>query len=327
MPHQTTPDTRRTYLAALTLRRDEPGQLARAFEYMLSVLGRREQDLQQAVQVRTQSLEQEMRDRQIAQDALRTYSHAINHDLRNLVMGISSVIQGIQFKALKTSRATVDDVSKCSTNPPRPILKGDPAPTPTPISVDTGALTVIQTSCDRQLKLMDSLMEVQSADVWRMALQPERIDLRQLVEGLGTAYQPKFEARQASFEHRIPTDLPKVHVDPCQIKRVFENLMDNALKHNSPGVTVTVRAAWNLAIPAQIRCCVSDNGAGIDPAKGQALFQLYARGQAANQAPGCGLGLYICKQIVEAHGGAIGVEMAAPQGAEFWFTLPRVARG
>ncbi|MEL6384568.1 MAG: HAMP domain-containing sensor histidine kinase [Cyanobacteria bacterium J06626_18] len=293
-------------LEPLTLRRDEPGQLARAFQYMVHVLSQREQDLQQAVRERTQSLEQEMGDRQTAQDALQTYAHAINHDLRNVVMGIASLVQGIRFRNARTGQnATTNDRVQHSDD----------------IAIDATELTMIQKGCDRQLKLMNSLMEVQSSDVWRMVLQPEPFSLRKLTDELHAAYEPNLTAA-VTLENQIPRDLPLIRADTNQIQRVFENLIDNALKYNPEGIAITLNASVWGRDRSMIRCTVSDNGIGVDPEKGQGLFKLYARGHEERQPPGQGLGLYICRKIVEAHNGTIGVESSLVGGAQFWFTLP-----
>ncbi|NER81465.1 MAG: DUF3365 domain-containing protein [Leptolyngbya sp. SIO1D8] len=295
-------------LETLTIRQDEPGQLARAFQYMVHVLTQREQDLQQAVQAKTRSLEQEMRNRQAAQDALQTYSHAMNHDLRNLVMGISGLVQGIFFRTTKARQQGTEL---------------DEQQEQTVLEIDSAELAMIQKGCDRQLKLMNSLMEVQSSDVWRMVLHPEAISLRTLTEELQTAYQPKLLAAAATLENRIADDLPLIQADVNQLQRVFENLIDNALKYNPQGVVITLQASLCQGDRPFIRCTVSDNGMGVDSAKSRELFNLYARGQGKQQASGYGLGLYICRKIVEAHGGNIGVEATSSEkGAKFWFTLP-----
>ncbi|MEM9137572.1 MAG: DUF3365 domain-containing protein, partial [Cyanobacteria bacterium P01_F01_bin.42] len=243
-------------LAPLTLRKDEPGQLARAFEYMLYVLGRREQDLQQAVEERTQSLRQEMRDRQTAQSALQVYAHAMNHDLRNIAMGISSVVQGLVFRASKSPEIATESSGRT-------------------VPVDETAISLIQQSCDRQLSLMDSLMEVRAADVWRSALRPAPVNLQTLATSLVATYQAK--SVSATFENRIVTNgadsLPPVRADEKQIQRVFENLVDNALKYNPGGVHVTLSAS--LSEDEQtVRCSVADTGSGVDCDKQKTLFEL-----------------------------------------------------
>lgn len=292
------------HLEQLTLRRDEPGQLARSFQYMIYVLGQREQDLQLAVQERTQSLEQEMRDRKTAQDALQTYSHAMNHDLRNLVMGIANLVQGVLFRSSKG------------------VAEADWSSQPPPITIEPKALSMIQQSCDRQLKLMSSLMDVQSADIWLMSLQLTSVNLQQLIADLTSFYRAKQLASGCRVNNRLPSEVPLVSGDLSQLRRVFENLIDNALKYNPHGVSITLTADVWEDDQSMIRCAVTDNGIGIESAKNQNLFKIYARGDVYAAVPGYGLGLYICRKIVEAHGGSIGVESPATGGAEFWFTLP-----
>lgn len=288
-------------LEALTMRQDEPGQLARAFQYMVAVLSQREQDLQLAVQERTLSLEEEMHERQTAQEALQTYAHAINHDLRNLAMGISSLVQGLLSYSVLGKRHL-----------------GSPQNQPSVITVEPEALTMIQTSCDRQLNLMDSLMTVESSNLWQAALSLEPVNLRQLAKELQTAYSPQLKT--STLNNQIAADLPTIQADPHQLKRVFENLIDNALKYNAEGITILLHAV--VTHESMVRCTVKDNGIGIDSQKSQALFGMYTRGQGDAHVKGYGLGLYICRKIVEAHGGVIGVETPASGGAEFWFTLP-----
>lgn len=287
------------HLEKLTLRQDEPGQLARSFQYMIYVLSRREQDLQLAVQERTRSLEQEMRDRKTAQDALQTYAHAMNHDLRNLVMGISNLLQGEIFRSSR--QATTQQTS---------------------LAIEPKTLAMIQHSCDRQLTLMNSLMEVQASDIWRISLQRDSMNLRHLTEDLQLFYESKNVLSTATIDNQVSASLPLIYGDFCQLRRVFENLIDNALKYNPNGVTITLNACVWEQDTSMVRCAVMDSGVGIDSAKSQTLFELYRRGDAQDSVAGHGLGLYICQQIVEAHGGRIGVKTDLHQGVEFWFTLP-----
>ena len=301
-------------LTPLTVRKDEPGQLARAFEYMLHVLGQREQDLQQAVEERTRSLSQEMRDRQAAQSALQVYAHAMNHDLRNIAMGISSVVQGIVFRSGK-SPATEPIAESTANSAQRTVI------------VDKTAISLIQKSCARQLSLMDSLMEVRSATlnssaVWQSALQPAPVSLQTLASALVKTYLAK--PSSATFENRIGDNamsLPLVKVDERQIQRVFENLINNALKYNPKGVHVILSATMDER-ENMVCCTVADNGRGIDTEKGEDLFELYSRGVENPSSSGYGLGLYICRKIITAHGGYIGVKPSPDKGATFWFTLP-----
>ncbi|MEM9904201.1 MAG: DUF3365 domain-containing protein [Cyanobacteria bacterium P01_D01_bin.44] len=311
-------------LAPLASRRDEPGQLARAFDYMLYVQGQREQDLQQAVQTRTQSLETEMHERRAAQNALQTYTHAINHDLRNLVMGISMVVQGTLISASDGSSCAINQSMSGNDEP------SDPA---SPITVEPMALKMIQKSCDRQLNLMNSLVDVNSSEIWRTVLHLETTQLQTLIPDLIETITTTLPSN-ATLSHQLPQYLPCIQADPIQLKRVFENLINNALKYNPNGVDITLGAIVVESYDGKrfsIRCTVTDNGIGVDANEKQELFNIYVRGKDVDRRcavgkrqilGGEGLGLYICRKIIDAHGGNIGLETAADGGAIFWFTLP-----
>ncbi|MEM9220274.1 MAG: DUF3365 domain-containing protein [Cyanobacteria bacterium P01_F01_bin.150] len=320
-------------LAPLASRRDEPGQLARAFDYMVYVLSRREQDLQQAVQARTQSLETEMHERQAVQDALQTYTHAINHDLRNLVMGISMVVQGTLISTAD-GKASAFNSSKIETDKTNDSMS--------PIVVEPMALKMIQKSCDRQLNLMNSLVDVHSSEIWRTVLRTETLHLQTLIPELIETITTTLPST-ATLNYHLPQGLPSIQADPIQLKRVFENLINNAFKYNSNGVDIILGATVVKSFNGKnfsIRCTVTDNGIGVDAAEAQELFNIYVRGkdvdrqsaagvggasaekQNRQRLDGDGLGLYICRQIIDAHGGNIGLETANDGGAIFWFTLP-----
>lgn len=311
-------------LRALTIRNDEPGQLARAFQYMIHVLRQREQDLQQAVNERTQSLSQEMRDRQAAQSALQTYSHAINHDLRNIIMGIASVVRSVKFRSTPLIK---DQITEPYPQPMAEHGQHTMAEHGQHIAIEPEAIALIEKGCDRQLALMNTLMEVQSGDVWRLSVRLAPVNLRQLIPELIAAYQSRQWGATTTFRHHVPLNLPSVQADESQIQRVFENLIDNALKYNPDGVAIGIEAALILDTAddcPMVRCVVTDNGVGVDLAKSKSLFQPYARGSRRETSQGYGLGLYICDEIITAHGGCIGVETAPSGGAAFWFTLPVV---
>ena len=114
--------------------------------------------------------------------------------------------------------------------------------------------------------------------------------------------------------------LPSVMADRTQLKQLFQNLIDNAIKYRgTQPVTVHVRARqhdkeWVFA--------VQDNGIGIHPDDAQRIFVLFQRLHADEEYPGTGIGLSICQKIVERHGGRIWVESEPYKGSTFYFTLP-----
>ncbi|NJN87589.1 MAG: ATP-binding protein [Leptolyngbyaceae cyanobacterium SL_7_1] len=117
----------------------------------------------------------------------------------------------------------------------------------------------------------------------------------------------------------MPPDLPLVNADPLQLRRVFENLITNALNHNPPGIHLTLNATVETEM---IRVTLQDNGVGMAEDVRDHLFERYSRGRNSRHSSGIGLGLYLCRQIITAHGGQIGAISAPGEGATFWLTLP-----
>jgi len=112
--------------------------------------------------------------------------------------------------------------------------------------------------------------------------------------------------------------------DPDRVQQVIDNLVGNALKYSPPESTVTVTVD---SVDGQAVVSVSDQGPGIGEADRQSIFGAFFRTTEAtsSQAPGLGLGLYICRELVRAHDGSIEVLEAAGGGAEFRVTLPAIA--
>ena len=119
--------------------------------------------------------------------------------------------------------------------------------------------------------------------------------------------------------NEVPDNLPDVLVDPGRIHHVFANLISNALRFTSPGGRVTV-GAWEDE--GFVRFSVADTGKGIPDEYVPRLFEQFFRVPGQEEKSGVGLGLAIVKEIVEAHGGVVGVKSEAGKGSSFEFTLP-----
>lgn len=115
--------------------------------------------------------------------------------------------------------------------------------------------------------------------------------------------------------------LPAVSGDRAQIVHVFQNLLSNAVKYHPPGVSPEVRVSA-VRDGSMWRFTVQDNGIGIAPEYQERIFALFQRLHTRAQYPGTGIGLTLCKKIVERHNGRIWVESEAGKGAAFHFTLP-----
>jgi two-component system sensor histidine kinase KdpD len=120
----------------------------------------------------------------------------------------------------------------------------------------------------------------------------------------------------------IPADLPLVPLDVILTEHVFINLLENAAKYTPAGSTIEVSAT---ASDREVTVEIADRGPGISPGDEKKIFEKFYRGKLAGSASGVGLGLTICRAVVEAHGGKIWAENRPGGGAAFRFTLPLAA--
>lgn len=220
---------------------------------------------------------------------LRAFLHAVSHDLRNPVTGISMVLRNLL-------------------NQPE---EG--------ITVSRSILERMLQGSDRQLNLIESLLEAHTSEVRGILLHCEPVQLSILVRSVYADLEPILTKNKVDFIDRVKNDLPLVKADPIQLWRVFSNLITNAVKHNPPEITITIDASLEGKM---VRCTVTDNGLGITKEQCRRLFELYARGDRSRYVPGLGLGLYLAKQIITAHGGQIDVNSSPGNGTTFWFTVP-----
>ncbi|AVH65805.1 sensor histidine kinase [Nostoc sp. 'Peltigera membranacea cyanobiont' N6] len=220
---------------------------------------------------------------------LRVFFHAVSHDLRNPVLGTLMVLRNLLARPEEN------------------------------ISISRSILERMIQSSDRQLNLINSLMEAHLGEIQGVVLQRQPVQLLTVVEAAIADLEPLLEQNQAQLTNLVSADLPLVNADPTQLWRVFSNLIVNALKHNAPGLLLTINATRETNM---IYCTVSDNGVGISQQQSDRLFDLYFRGANTRNSVSLGLGLYLCKQIIHAHGGEIGINSALDAGATFWFTLP-----
>jgi two-component system sensor histidine kinase/response regulator len=258
------------------------------------------QKLQNQLQAQNEQLQAEIGDRQKAQEAVQVFLNAVSHDLRNPVMGGLMVLNSLQKEAEAQGGS---------------------------VAVSGSILQRMIQSHDRQLALINSLLETHANDMSGITLECQPLDLFTLVSELAIEWQPLLKQDESTLQNQVSPDLPLVNADSNQLWRVYENLIANALKHNPPGVILTLAAELEPSAPTtlpMIRCTVQDNGIGIPPEQSASIFELYQRGAQARRTVGLGLGLYLCRQIILAHGGQIGLASHPGTGSTFWFTLPLV---
>ena len=165
--------------------------------------------------------------------------------------------------------------------------------------------------------IMENMLELTRHQAGRLALNRVPVDPRDLVNKVIAALKT-VGARQ-KFTVRIGDEVPRVPLDPLRIEHVLHNLMENAVKYSPPESEITVACHVN---EGQLITEIHDEGSGISIADQKKLFQLFSRVGVTEGIPGTGLGLVVCKRLVEAHGGWIHVASEPGKGATFSFGLP-----
>jgi light-regulated signal transduction histidine kinase (bacteriophytochrome) len=151
------------------------------------------------------------------------------------------------------------------------------------------------------------------------ALTPGWLYGNELVAAVLRRLQPQLDEVGATVEVGA---LPTIFGDRVQLGRVFQNLISNAVRAAHPDRPPEI-AITGRRLPSGWEFAVTDNGVGVRPEDRTRIFELFQRGTSeAQRGPGHGVGLTICRTIVERHGGRIGVERAAAGGARFSFTIP-----
>jgi signal transduction histidine kinase len=172
--------------------------------------------------------------------------------------------------------------------------------------------------CERLQTIVDELLDVSRLQQGAPAPKREVMDAEALVSEALAAREREAEMANVQLRAEVLPGVGDVMADPERIKIVLSNLLTNAIHHSPAGATVAARAARENG---SVRFEVRDDGPGIPREHQHAIFERFY--QAPGGKPGrAGLGLAIAKEVVEEHGGSIGVESEPGKGARFWFRLP-----
>lgn len=181
-------------------------------------------------------------------------------------------------------------------------------------------LLTINTDADRVTRLIGELLDVSRLEAGRLELRKRLIDLPEISHRVVSRVKDSADMHQVSVA--FPDAFPEVLADADKVEQVLTNLVENAIKYTESGAVMVSGSADD----AFISISVTDHGNGIDPDHRLHVFgKFFRRGDRARaeNPTGTGLGLYISKGLVEAHGGRIWVDDAPGAGAVFTFTLPR----
>jgi len=175
----------------------------------------------------------------------------------------------------------------------------------------------IQDEARRMSTLVSNLLDMARIESGEVTLNLQWHPLEEVVGA--SLNDARSMLQRHKVEVRIPHDLPLVKIDAVLIERVLVNLLENVSKYTPPGSTVTLSAE---VIGDRLSVSVSDNGPGLPAGREEAVFQKFTRGEREPATPGVGLGLSICRAIIESHQGKIVAAQRPGGGATFTFTLP-----
>lgn len=176
-------------------------------------------------------------------------------------------------------------------------------------------LETVNADADRVTRLITELLDVSRIESGRLQLRRQVVDLparaRRLIAGRVAAGEP-----EDRFRLEVRGELPETWLDQDKIDQILGNLLENAVRHGRGTVTIVIEPIeWGVAVS------VRDQGEGIAPELASRVFRQFWRGQGRRRG-GTGLGLFIVKGLVEAHGGTVSVQRGPEGGAEFRFTVP-----
>ena len=179
---------------------------------------------------------------------------------------------------------------------------------------------IIWEQTDRMRVLIADLLDVAHIETGTLPVSSEPTDVAVLTGDAGNAF--RIGGYRHSLQFDIPADMPWVMADRARIVQVLGNLLTNAARHSPETTTIGVSAA---RVGHYVSISVSDEGSGISAASFHQLFRKFSRISGDEREGDTGLGLAVCKGIVEAHGGRIRAESDGPgRGARFTFTLPTI---
>ncbi|MGI5835672.1 MAG: ATP-binding protein [Chloroflexota bacterium] len=215
---------------------------------------------------------------------------AVSHDLRSPLTSILGQAQLLRKKLDATGR---DDRERRSVD-----------------AIITGAM--------RMNTMIQDLVDSARMESGQLRLQKQPIELNTFLVDMLERNSTAMAVQRVRLG--IPYDLPPVNADPSRLERIFTNLVSNALKYSPAETEVLINAE---RVNEVVRVSVSDQGPGIPTEDIPNLFQRFYRARGTRKTEGLGLGLYITRMLVEAHGGKIWVESEPGKGSTFYFTLPR----
>ncbi len=191
-------------------------------------------------------------------------------------------------------------------------------------------ISMAHKECGNLVATVNDILDLSKIEAGRIALEQLEFNLPDLVGESLTVFALQANEKGIDLSYRLAPDTPqRVMADPTRIRQVLVNLIGNAIKFTDRGrVTVNLSADTQNATEAIVRCEIKDTGIGIPPERQSRVFEAFTQAERSTtrRYGGTGLGLPICRRLVELMGGNIDFRSEAGMGSSFWFTLPLIAR-
>ncbi len=184
----------------------------------------------------------------------------------------------------------------------------------------------IRNAGTRLLSLINNLLDISGMEAGKISFKKSLCDFSTVVDYALSELEPLLESKPVRVTTEVATENTIAVFDERRMIQVMVNLIANAVRFSSSGDTITVRLAGDSMPDGEpaLRCSVADNGAGIPEGELEAVFgKFFQSSKTKTGAGGAGLGLPICREIVEAHGGRISAQNRKPRGTLVSLTIPR----
>ena len=252
----------------------------------------------------------------VAIDNARSYelSQQLIQDLREIDLLKSQFLANMSHE-LRTPLNSIIGFS-------RVILKGIDGPV---TEMQQQDLTAIYNSGQHLLGLINDILDLARIEAGKMELNFEEVHLAEMTTSVMSTAKGLVKEKSVQLLQRIPENMPTVRGDAMRVRQVLLNLISNAAKFTEAG-SITVETLVQKGPTGKLEALINviDTGPGISAEDQKKLFQAFSQvdGSATRKTGGTGLGLSICANLVQLHGGRIGVHSGVGNGSVFWFTLP-----
>ncbi|MDZ8065084.1 MAG: PAS domain S-box protein [Nostoc sp. DedQUE08] len=286
-------------------------------------------NLEYQVQERTAQLQQKMQEVENLHRVKDVVLHTVAHDLRTSVMGNLMVLknllnqgQGSRGAGEQGSRGQGDKGTKGQGGQGDNENNLAQCPMPnsqSPIPISRSIIERMIQGNDRQLTMINSLLEINSCEKQGIEIKLEPVQFSTLLGSTFAQLEPMLTQNQATLKNLVRADLPLVMADEIRLQKVVVNLIAHSLQNNPPGLNFTLSATVEGGM---IRTQIQDDGVGMSKVECDRLFDLHVRDPQDCCSTSIGLKMYLCRKVIKAHGGEIGVINNRKRGLTFWFTLP-----